>query len=89
VEAGLARSIGLSNYSRAKLQQLLDSPRLKIHPGVLQVCQGARLSGDAISAIIMYAACSQTVLQTEHSVYVFAKIWTAWQLAAASCNPVQ
>jgi diketogulonate reductase-like aldo/keto reductase len=37
VEAGLARSIGLSNFSRPKLQQLLDSPRLKIRPAVLQV----------------------------------------------------
>lgn len=37
VEAGLTRSIGVSNFSRAKLQQLLDSPQLKIRPAVLQV----------------------------------------------------
>ncbi|WIA08297.1 hypothetical protein OEZ85_007740 [Tetradesmus obliquus] len=37
VEAGLTRSIGVSNFSRVKLQQLLDSPQLKIRPVVLQI----------------------------------------------------
>jgi diketogulonate reductase-like aldo/keto reductase len=37
VDAGLTRSIGVSNFSRVKLQQLLDSPGLQIRPAVLQV----------------------------------------------------
>jgi alcohol dehydrogenase (NADP+) len=42
VDAGLTRSIGVSNFSRVKLQQLLDSPGLKIRPAVLQVwCSAA------------------------------------------------
>eukprot|EP00879_Flechtneria_rotunda_P027498 GHRR01029460.1.p1 GENE.GHRR01029460.1~~GHRR01029460.1.p1 ORF type:complete len:226 (+),score=54.63 GHRR01029460.1:1583-2260(+) len=37
VRQGLVRSIGLSNFSRVKLQQLMDSPTLTIKPAVLQV----------------------------------------------------
>jgi diketogulonate reductase-like aldo/keto reductase len=37
VAAGLTRSIGVSNFSITKIQQLLDSPGLKIRPAVLQV----------------------------------------------------
>jgi diketogulonate reductase-like aldo/keto reductase len=40
VGAGLTRSIGLSNFSRAKAQQLMDSPGIKIQPAVLQVGGG-------------------------------------------------
>jgi diketogulonate reductase-like aldo/keto reductase len=36
-DGGLTRSIGVSNFSAAKLQQLLDSPGIKIRPAVLQV----------------------------------------------------
>eukprot|EP00775_Hariotina_reticulata_P009976 gene9976-10130_t len=37
VQRGLVRSIGLSNFSDRKLQQLLDQPHLTIKPAVLQV----------------------------------------------------
>lgn len=37
VQAGLVRSIGLSNFSAAKLTQLLQQPGLTIKPAVLQV----------------------------------------------------
>jgi hypothetical protein len=37
VQQGLVRSIGLSNFSARKIQQLLEQPHLTIKPAVLQV----------------------------------------------------